>query len=242
MTRKSNPHIVARMKRLLISSLPLLAVLIFIVFSPVGGHGASSRLDVSGLDSARTGRFPSIWRTWPFQRGKATQVYSVEQEGDSKFIHAKDSKDLSIQILRNFSWNIKSYPYLTWNWRASQLPSGAQENNDDKNDSACGVYVTIGMGPGARALKYVWSTQLPVGDVVTRRNGKLKIKVADTGPANLNKWRSHSVNVPQDYKALFGEDLGKNPSGIAILTDGNATHTPAACDYANFTVSSQPLQ
>lgn len=228
------------MKRIIISSLLLLAGLIFIVLSAVSGRTASSKLDVSGLDSARAGRFPSIWRTWPFQRNKATQVYSVQQDDDSKYIHAKDGKDLSVQILRNFHWDIKDYPYLTWKWRARQLPAGAQENNDDKNDSACGVYVTIGIGPSARAMKYVWSTKLPVGDVVTRRDGKLKIKVADTGSANLNKWQSHTVNVPQDYRALFGEELKRNPSGIAILTDGNATHTPAACDYAQFTVLSQP--
>jgi len=228
------------MKRVTIASLLLLIGLIFIALSAVNTRGAASKLDVSGLDSARTGRFPSIWRTWPFQRGKATQVYSVQEEGDLKFIHAKDAKDLSVQILRNFHWDIKDYPYLTWKWRARQLPAGAQESNDDKNDSACGVYVTIGIGPSAKALKYVWSTNLPVGDVVTRRDGKLKIKVTDTGSTNINKWQSHTVNVPQDYRALFGDELGRNPSGIAILTDGNATHTPAACDYAQFTVSSHP--
>jgi hypothetical protein len=230
------------MKRLIISSLLFPAGLVFIALSAVNGSGVQSSLDVSGLESARAGRFPSVWRTWPFQRGKAIQVYSVQQEGDLKFIRAKDSSDISVQILRNFNWNIKNYPYLSWKWRAGQLPVGAQENNDDKNDSACGVYVTIGTGPGARAMKYVWSTGLAVGDVVTRRDGKLKIKVADSGSAKLNQWRNHTVNVPQDYKALFGEDLGRNPSGIALLTDGNATHTAAACDYAQFTISSQPPQ
>ncbi len=198
-------------------------------------------LVIDNFADYQAGKFPSKWRTWPFQRGKAQEVYQIAEENGRKYLKAKDDKDLSQQTMRYFNWDLERYPYLSWKWRARELPKGAAENDDNKNDSACGVYVIIGTYTGD-AIKYVWSTSLPVAQTVTRRDGKLKIKVADSGALNLNKWVSHTVNVPADYKELFGGELKKKPSGIAVLTDGNATHTAAACDYADFTISKEQKQ
>ena len=50
---------------------------------------------------------------------------------------------------------------------------------------------------------------------------------------------SHKVNVLDDYKALFGHDLDKNPSGIGLLTDGTAVEKPSGCDYSSFAISGE---
>jgi len=200
-----------------------------------------SSLVIDDFETSPAGKFPSNWRTWPFQRGKATQVYQIGEEDGLKILRAREEKELSAEIMRYFHWDIAKYPYLSWRWKAVTLPAGAQESDDNKNDSACGIYIIVG-GYTGNALKYVWSMSLPVGQIVTRRDGKLKIKVTDSGASNLNKWQRHTVNVPADYKALFGKELKKNPSGIGILTDGNATHTKAACDYAEFTISKEPVK
>jgi len=210
-------------------------------FPIVANAQVEGQIRVDGLESARVGRFPSNWRTWPLKRGKTGEIYHVEQEGDLRFVRARDDKDYSLQAMRDFNWQIEKYPYLSWRWRARELPVGAREDNDELNDSACGVYVIFGRTSG-HAMKYVWSTQLPVGKVVTRREGKLKIKIVDSGTGNLGEWRQQTINVPQDYNELFGKGLKKNPSGIAILTDGNATHTAAACDYAEFTILKEPIK
>lgn len=192
---------------------------------------------IDDFSSSRVGKFPSRWRTWPFQRSKAEKVYSVQEEGGKKIIKAVDSTDESQQIFLNFNWDIEKYPVLKWKWRAVKLPEGAKESDDNLNDSACAIYVVVGKYTG-NALKYAWSTSLPVGDLVTRREGKLKIKIVDSGASKIGKWVEQKRNVVADYKAAFGSDLDKNPSGIAILTDGNATHKPAACDYSDISVSS----
>jgi hypothetical protein len=185
-------------------------------------------------------KFPKSWRTWPFQRGKATAVYRVVLEDGKPVLTAHDDKDYSAQIMYPFIWKIDEYPYLNWRWKPKVLPTGAREDNDNKNDSACGIYVVFGRYSGV-ATKYVWSTSLPVGKVVSRRDGKLRIKVVGTGPGGVGKWKGYSVNVMDSYKQLFGQPPKRKPSGIAILTDGNATHTAAACDYADFVISKKPL-
>lgn len=189
------------------------------------------------LKSSKIGSFPKRWRTWPFQRDDAATVYRVAEEGGARYIKAFDDHDASKQIFLNFNWQIENAPVLSWRWRALTLPEGAKESDDNLNDSACGVYVVVGKYDG-HAMKYVWSSSLPAGTVVSRREGKLKIKVLDSGMKNKGKWVAHKTNVVEDYKALFGGDLKKNPSGIALLTDGNAVHKPAGCDYADFKIES----
>lgn len=209
-----------------------LAIPAFMDFASAQGGG----LILDDFSGTKVGNFPKRWRTWPFQREKAARVFSVGEESGQKFIKAYDSEDISQEISLNFDWEIDRYPVLAWSWRPTKLPEGADESNDDTNDSACGVYVVVGKYRG-HAIKYVWSTGLSTGRVVTRRDGNLKIKVLDSGPSGVGRWASHGVNVPADYEALFGRKLAKNPAGIAILTDGNAVHKPAGCDYKDFSIS-----
>ena len=214
----------------------LAAVAVVSEGTPVGkGFG---RIALDDLSTSKADKFPRRWRSWPFHRGNAAKVYKVAIEGGSRFIRAYDEWNLSEQIFLNFTWNVKERPMLSWRWRAGTLPAGAKESNGAKNDSACGLYVVVGRYKG-HAIKYVWSTTLPAGTVVTRREGKLKIKVLDSGSSKAGSWVNHKVNVPEDYKALFGHDLGKNPSGIGLLTDGNAVEKPSGCDYAGFAISGE---
>ncbi|MFH0799149.1 MAG: DUF3047 domain-containing protein [Pseudomonadota bacterium] len=196
----------------------------------------AARAILDNLSSSKVGKFPHKWRTWPLQRGKAEEVYSVAEENGSRYIKAYDDHDASQQIFLNFDWQIDRSPILSWRWRATTLPPGASEAGDATNDSACGVYVIVGRYDG-HAIKYVWSSTLPAGATHTRHDGKLKIKVLDSGASGKGKWVRHRVDIPADYEALFGRKLDKNPSGVAILTDGNAVHKPSGCDYADFAVS-----
>ena len=188
---------------------------------------------IENFDSRDLGKLPVDWRTWPLQRKKATRVYKVVQEEKNRFLRAKDNQNFSVQVLRHFEWDVKKYPVLSWKWRAQELPKGAKESDDGRNDSACGVYVIVDRNKG-HALKYVWSSSLPENTVITRKEGKLKIKVLTSGEKEKGKWIEHTVNVITDYQKLFGVPLKKNPTGIALLTDGNATKTSAACDYDDF--------
>ncbi len=183
-----------------------------------------------------TGDFPVEWHTFPFQGGKAKQVYKVAEENGKKFIRAYDNQDFSVRIMADFLWPLSRYPYLSWKWRARELPKGAAENNRDTNDSACGIYVAFGKTSGV-ALKYVWSSTLPVGHVWEKDPGKFFIIVNASGTGQLNQWKNEKVNILEDYKKYFKKDPKKDPSGIGILTDANAMHSTAACDYADFAIS-----
>ncbi|MDO8494554.1 MAG: DUF3047 domain-containing protein, partial [Deltaproteobacteria bacterium] len=169
---------------------------------------------VDNFERYKVGQFPTWFKTWPFQRSDTQKVYSVRQEEGNKFLRADDAKDLSKQIFKEFSWDLKQYPYFKWRWRAKVLPKNAAENVGAKNDSACGIYIVFGRMSG-RALKYNWSTTLPVGTTFEKKPGKMHMTMVDSGSQHLGKWRSHSIHIPTEYKNLFKAGMEKGPSGFA---------------------------
>jgi hypothetical protein len=200
-------------------------------------QASAQGISVDDLDkNPNSGEFPSGWKTYPFQSGKAKKVYHVVVESNERWIQARDDQDLSIPIFKEFPWSLNDYPWLHWRWRAHELPVGAHEDDRSTNDSACGVYVVFGKWSGV-VLKYVWSSTLPVGHVWEKDPGKFYVIVRASGKGGLNQWHSEKVNVIEDYKKYFGKDASRNPSGIGIMTDGNATHSAASCDYSGFAIS-----
>lgn len=192
---------------------------------------------IEDFSSTDTGRFPQNFKTYPLQRGKALKVYSVQEEGGrNRYLNGTERDDASVQVMKRFGWDRNQFPYASWKWRAKALPVGGDENNGRPNDSACGIYIVFG-GYTGKALKYVWSTTRPAGEVIEKKPGKFYILVKESGSKNLNQWRTVSVNVVEDFKKYFKADPTKDPNGFGILTDGNATHTPSSCDYDDFRIS-----
>lgn len=196
---------------------------------------------IADFERSPAGEFPKYFKAWPLQRGKAKQVYAVAEESGNKYLAGRDDQNLSTQIFKEFYWRIEAFPSLRWRWRARVLPDGADETKGETNDSACGVYVVFGKMTGT-ALKYTWSTTLPEGTVHEKKPDKLVMKILDSGPKHLETWRTHCVHIPTEYQTLLGRPMDRPPTGLGILTDGNAVQKPAACDYDDFEILAVPCE
>ncbi len=194
---------------------------------------------IDNFNSAIVGGFPN-WGTYPLHKGKAKQVYSVQDEGGNKFLSAVDHQNISTPIFKEFNWDLAKFPYLKFKWRAKELPAGAQEISKSTNDSGCGVYVGFGSKLSGVALKYVWSSGASLGNVWEKDKGKFFIIVKKSGSAGVGQWFDVTVQVAQDYQKYFNRSELRNPFGLGVLTDGNAVQQPAACDYDDFRLSDQP--
>lgn len=186
------------------------------------------------------GKFPTSFKTYPFQRGKAMRVYKVQSEGENHFLNAAvggDTQNLAVQIFRNFYWELSRWPILSWRWRARALPAVPPGTHERFDDNACGVYVVFG-GFGGKALKYIWSSDLPVGKTIEDTPNQFYVMVVAGGPKNLGTWQKVSFNIIGEYRRVFKSTPFRNPVGIGILTDGDGTHSPAICDYDDFQISS----
>ena len=179
---------------------------------------------------------------------KAATVYKIVEENGKKFLRASTvNANNSVQIGKDkLKWDIKTHPYLSWEWRVRILPDGGNEKDGSTRDSAAGVYVVyqtksiplVGTQyQPANWIKYVWSTTLPVGTVIPRKITKLgfnlegRYVVVASGKKDLNKWITFKRNVVDDYQQFFGTKPPYKSIMIGILTDSDDTKSKAEADY-----------
>jgi hypothetical protein len=167
-----------------------------------------------------------------------TKVYSVQAEGDEKFLHA-DAKDLSVLISSERKWDIRDYPILRWRWRAVIFPVGSNEQIKSGDDSVLGLYVVFSGFPWVTAIKYVWSDTLPASMAFdSPYSSGTKIIVVRSGQALAGVWVTEERNLLSDYEQSFGKgEKHAVAQAIAILTDSDNTHSRAVGDYADISIT-----
>jgi len=203
---------------------------------PLGFHQGVT-LESFEADSLR--KFPQRWKPRK-DAHVAQEIYLVAEEDGNRFLRAYSEKQ-GIQIGLLHEFRAKSFPLLRWRWRATQLPPGGDERVEHTNDSAAAVYVIYDSRLMPRAVKYVWSTTLPVGTRATNPSyWRAKTIVLRMGAAELGTWQQETVNLYQDYKELFGAEPGE-VQGIALITSSDSTGGVAAADYDDFILLPEPL-
>lgn len=197
------------------------------------GNGEVVVADFSGIEP---GSFPPGWKAVWARDTLAKDIYSVAKEGDNAYLKAvADNSD--ILIAKEFTYDLKVYPFLKWSWRAEVLPEGADERKKDTGDSGAAVYVVFPGRFRPENIKYVWSSCLPVGATTeSPYNSKTKIVVLRNRSTSLGKWVSEEVNVYEDYNRLFEGDPGE-VQAIAIMSDSNDTESKAVAHYDDIRIS-----
>ncbi|NOT58073.1 MAG: DUF3047 domain-containing protein [Deltaproteobacteria bacterium] len=216
---------------LLLLSVPLL------VFAEDESVPGGSRIALANFDTDQPLTFPQQWQIHG-DEDTARTVYKVVAEEGNQFLRAyADKQDVQIGISRAIK--AKEFPHLRWRWRAKQLPTGANERAEKTNDSVASVYVIFDSKLFPRAIKYVWSSSLPIGTrFVSPVYWRSHVVVLQSGLTQVNEWKLETVNFYHDYKALFGSE----PSavlGFAVLTDSDMTSSIAEADYDDFAVLSE---
>ncbi len=219
-----------------------IAVLVSLLCAPVLVHAdiqivtTAQEVALETFKEDQVGSFPSRWKVRG-DENEARQVYKVAEESGNHFLHAL-AQNKGVQIGLEHVFKPQEFPALRWRWRARQLPPGGDEREKNTNDSAAAVYVIFDSRLLPRAIKYVWSSTLPVG---TRIDSPVywrsKVVVLQSGPAALGEWREETINFYQDYKELFGLEPGE-VQGIAVLTDSDVTGGAAEADYTDFVLVS----
>ena len=173
---------------------------------------------------------------WVSRNGNIGDVYTVQEEGGKKFLHA-DARGTAVQIGFEAKWPLKEHPSLEWQWRALILPDKGDEMKKATNDSVLGLYVVFGRQPFIKTVKYVWSTTLPIGlSLESPFSSRTRMIVLESGDALLGKWVSEKRDVLADYRRLFGKDDPPVTRGIAILTDADNTASRASGDYGDIDI------
>ncbi len=80
-------------------------------------------------------------------------------------------------------------------------------------------------------------SNLAEGTVLTSPySGNIKLIVAESGRANLNKWVPEERNIRRDYERAFGRINALKVAAIALMTDADNTASTAEAAYQNIKV------
>ena len=135
--------------------------------------------------------------------------------------------------------DVHEFPYLSWSWKATRLPTAGDVRDPARDDQAAQVYVVFPRWPSPRTrsdvIGYVWDSRAPAGTRLTNpRAANVRIVVVESGAGRLNEWLSYERNVAEDYAALFGRRaprVGK----VAIMVDSNDTRGEAEALFGDLT-------
>lgn len=195
-------------------------------------------LVLENFSDNKVGSLPKNWKSHSSE-GDRKPPYQIKQEKGKKFLSAQDNGE-SVSLAKEVDWDINKYPYISFKWRATQLPKGGDARRGDTADNGVSVSIIYKkiLFKIPQQVKYVWSTTLPVASAFQRRGiGRPWIIVAESGSKNLgSNWRTYTFNAKEAYSKTFGGKPPKNPLAIVILSDANNTKSKAFGDYSDIVV------
>ena len=129
---------------------------------------------------------------------------------------------------------------MQWRWRAQVLPRRGNECASGLGDSAAAVYVTWKRGLRWYSLKFIWSSEAPVGATCNRMRNPFVASdsiVLRSGIVSAG-WVEETIDPEALFRQHFanGDPNGDVPElqGIGLMSDGDQTGSISAADYAGF--------
>jgi len=189
---------------------------------------------VEDFSSFEEGSFPEGWKS---RGGEGSEVYRVRSDHEP-YLEA-NAKESAVTIAKKFEYDLTEYPYLSWDWRAIELPKGGDERYKKTGDSAAAIYVIFEGRFRPKSIKYVWSASLPRGTTTeSPYNSKTKIVVMQNQSSPMDEWVSERVNVYEDYQRLFGDET-ESVQAIGLMSDSDNTQSTAVAHYKAIMVSKE---
>ena len=186
-------------------------------------------------------QLPKGWalKVW---HGRADVRLIKDENRDVKVLRMRSEK-ASVSIYREVKLDLNKFPVLSWKWKVTKLPAGADARNVESDDQAAGIYVVFPRFPSfinSLLIGYVWETSAPVGSILkSRKNPMVHYIVVRSGMDDLDKWITEKRNVMDDYRRVFGSEAPK-VGGIALMIDTDDTLSDAESYFARVEFNGRP--
>lgn len=233
----------------------VLAIAIVSLMSTPGNYVRyNDGLLVDDFENYVDGGLPTQWKyiegrklVWVQDRHmRPNERFYVVEEGGNKFVRAYSNGEAVHLTMANdrdgFDWNLQTHPYLSWEWRANELPRGAREDKNRLNDAGLGLYVFFDMKgvliKKPQAIKYTYSSTLPVGTIL--KQDKLRVMVVASGKEGFGRWMRMERNVVEDYRRAFGKEPPSRPLSMRLWSDSDNTNQVGEGDFDNIRLLESP--
>jgi Protein of unknown function (DUF3047) len=196
---------------------------------------APMALVVLNATTAPQGRLPDGWQ---LKVNRGTPDITVIGEPNSRVLRFKSYKS-SFALERGVDVDINQFPYLTWNWKVSELPAGGDFRRQSTDDQAAQVLVAFS---DHRILTYIWDSSAPKGSwqpVSSLPLVHIFALVCRSGAEELQRWLPEAHNVAQDYQRAFDRPLAR-VKGIRLQINSQHTGSSAESYFGDVSFRSAP--
>ncbi len=180
------------------------------------------------------------WEPLTFDNIEKHSTYEIK---DSILVARSNASASGIKFKKTY--DIYKYPILSFKWKINNVYKKGDAKTKEGDDYPIRIYVmfkynpdkasffesikyefvksTYGKYPPHSSVNYIWSNKVHKDKIITSAyTDKSKMIVINSGSSNAKSWKTHKVNVLEDYIKAFGE---KPPSQVtlAIMSDSDNT-------------------
>jgi hypothetical protein len=181
-------------------------MLVLLAGALLTGAAAKAAVRVDNWDALALGPVDlSVWRVYPFTQSPKFKEPPAIVTNDGRRALLLRTDGEAMRVGRPVKVNVEATPWLTWEWKALDLPVHGDVRERQRNDQAARIML---MFEGMKGILYVWDTVSPLG--TESRPDELDIFdrvliVLRSGPDDLGRWRRERRDVLADYRRVFGE-------------------------------------
>jgi hypothetical protein len=210
-------------------------MLIITLLSSLTPAWASERMVVadfsSGVDS------DGVPLGWQLKENSGKADFAVIKDGLIHAVHLR-SVDSSFAFQKVVKVNTRNYPVLSWKWKVTKLPQGADLRTPKADDQAAQLFVAFS---DAKIIVYLWDTTAPRGlmeDIEAPPFITIKAIVLRSGNLETGKWITETRNAYEDYRKLFDREP---PPVVGMRLQINSQHTDTSAEsyFADVVFKSQ---
>lgn len=163
---------------------------------------------------------------WKLKAKSGKADFAVIKDGNIHAVHLR-SADNSFALQKLVKVNTRNYPVLSWKWKVTKLPLGADFRAPKADDQAAQLFLAFS---DAKVIVYLWDTTAPQGsmeDVLAPPFVTIKAIVLRSGDMETGKWITETRNAYQDYKKLFDCEP---PQVVGMRLQINSQHTDTSAE------------
>lgn len=201
------------------------------------------------------------WAHQTLPKVKQANTFAIVADGGQHVLQVSSSASASSWVAR-VAIDAQRQPLLGWRWKVSRSLPVSSLKDKAGDDYAARLYVLFdlplsrlsaldrlrisaaqafsGTDIPTASLCYVWGGQQPVGSHGPNPyTDRVQMLVVDSGDTRAGQWRTHQVDLAQDWAAAFG---GEMPlvKGLAVSADTDNSGDQVQAWFGDIRLDARP--
>ena len=162
-----------------------------------------------------------------------TDYSFIKDDARGWVLKAHSNGDASC-LIRKMRVDLTKTPYLNWSWKVEKFPGVDNDKTKASDDYPARIYVIFKTGRwfwDTRALNYVWSTTIPVGESWPNAfASQARMLAVRSGDNELDRWVAEKRNIRKDIATYFNMEI-EVIEAVALMSDTDNSGTEAVAYY-----------